>query len=84
MNTVYKYPIQRGDSQWVAMPHGAKPLHVGLDPNGILCLWALVEESKPMQDRRVYVVGTGHPINFNAHYVGSVNDGPYVWHVFVD
>lgn len=86
--TVYKYPLMITDRQSIAMPTGAEILSVGIDPQGNLCLWVLVDPTLgPLQMNPfiVHVIGTGNRIP-DAHmlkFVGSVTMSPFVWHVFV-
>ena len=48
-----------------------------------LQLWALVDDAKPSEIRKISVVGTGWNIDGNpGTYIGTVQDGMYVWHVF--
>jgi len=80
---VWKFPLQIEDG-WLAveMPRGAKLLTVMMQYD--VMLWALVDPEQPSVQRRIKVFGTGHPI-LNADmlvYIGSVTDGPFVWHVF--
>lgn len=34
------------------------------------------------KEYEVWVVGTGWPIEADAEYIGTVQDGIYVWHVY--
>ena len=84
MKTIYKYPIQITDEQEIKMPCDAEVIHAGLDPQGTPCLWAKVERNHPLEPVSVLVVGTGNPMPFHAErHVGSFNQGPFVWHVFL-
>jgi hypothetical protein len=51
---------------------------------GDLCVWAIVDPDAAKEDRKVYVIGTGHPIPEGVEYVGTVQgkSGLFVWHVF--
>lgn len=71
-------------SQAIEMPAGAQILHVGVQMEQIVCIWALVDENAPMEERSFAVVGTGHPVPENTAHVGSVlmHGGAFVWHVF--
>jgi hypothetical protein len=75
---VWKY--QLGDDVTIELPEGAKILHVGMQ--GIyICLWCLVDPHAPRVERRFKVFGTGEYIDA-GEYIGTVMEGPYVWHVF--
>lgn len=45
-------------------------------------VWMKVKPDHPEVERQIQVVGTGHDIPNNWRYVGSLQDGPYVWHLF--
>ena len=63
------------------MPYGASILHVGVQ-DAQLYVWAEVNTTAPLVDRHFHIAGTGHPIPVGLHFVGSVMDGPFVWHVY--
>lgn len=84
--TIWKFPFGLSDIVPIAMPKGAKPLHVE-EQHGQACLWALVDESAPTEVREFRVVGTGHPLDdefLGARHVGTfqASGGAFVWHVF--
>lgn len=86
MKTIFKYPIEVTDRQIVRMPRGAQILSVQYQGKQ-LCIWAQVDDQEPLVDRVVLVCGTGHPmpeapVGVFLHHIGTVQDGPYVWHVF--
>lgn len=84
MRTVYKYPLELTDSQILHLPSSAKPLSVQLQGNQ-LCLWADVPAGQFVVEKEVVItiVGTGHPIPPGAvNYLGTVQQGPFVWHVY--
>lgn len=69
-------------------PH--RYLHVGRDTQGQMCVWILLEQQSPdelagvKRKVRIAIRGTGHAcddVEFWPH-IGTVTDGPYVWHVF--
>lgn len=81
--TVWKYEFEINDElQRKPMPRGAHIIHVApLD--GLICVWALVEERAHTDIRRFRVVGTGHPINLQKEcHVGTCVMTPFVWHLF--
>lgn len=83
MRAVWKFPLSHAAVQDVQMPKGAQILHVGLQGDRI-CIWAGVDPVlHDMQPRRIQVVGTGHEeLPGNVWHLGTVQQGPYVWHVF--
>lgn len=86
MRAIYKYPLETAEYQQVALPVGHKILSVQLQGRQ-LCLWAVVDVNQPSTVlREVYMVGTGHPFDADQllpHYFATVQQGVYVWHVFV-
>lgn len=82
---IWKYPLEVTDRQEVPMPAEAQFLHVGLQ-NGQVCVWALVDPSKEMETVPIHIVGTGNPMppdNDWAYHLGTVQQGPFVWHIFI-
>lgn len=92
MRVIYKWPLAITDYQEITAPIIEQVLTVQMQ-NGVPCLWAVVREpdvpprSVPVAPRLgVFVVGTGNPIPDeaeDANYVGTIQQGPLVWHVFV-
>lgn len=83
MRTIYKYPLDLTDSQILHLPSSAKPLSVQLQGEQ-LCMWAEVNTGVGGRKEVVItIVGTGHPIPPGAvHYLGTVQQGQFVWHVY--
>lgn len=85
MVTIYKFPLRVVDCQQANVPAGAIPLHAGLDPSDIPCIWMKVDSKQPLEPFRVYIIGTGNSVPELAdQHVGSFTQGPFVWHVFVE
>lgn len=84
MKTIFKYRLLISDRQVVNLPRGATILSAGLDPAGELCLWAAVDTDNPKQPREILIFGTGHllPDIVTLRFIGTVNQGPFMWHVF--
>lgn len=83
MKTIYKYPLALIDDQEIMMPGKPTLFKVGLDPAGELCVWALVEPTHVQKPQRFFVVGTGHSVPCAAYiWVGTVQQGSFMWHVF--
>jgi hypothetical protein len=89
--TIWKYEIEVTDRQEIELPLGAEFLPFVAQQPGqrahMLTLWAYVPrvEDDRMQKVPVYVVGTGNsiPDEVGQHgYLGSVQSGVFVWHVF--
>lgn len=87
MTTVYKYPFQITPRQQMLLPPGRQIIHVGPDPDGKLCLWAIVDEARGVMNETLWLVGTGQqlPDGVSAQqHIGSCVNGPFVWHVFIE
>lgn len=77
MKKIFKYQI----APTVKMPKGAKVIRVA-QQDGIGFLWAIVNPAKTTSELRKFgIVGTGHVLPEKADYIGSYDDGPFVWHV---
>lgn len=81
--SIWKFPFMVSDTVVIEMPVASTVIHVGVQ-HGRLCLWALVWTKNKVESRTFLVRGTGHPcdeLNASDH-IGTVQDGPFVWHVF--
>ncbi len=88
--------LDTGDLREIEMPQGARILGVQVVKAmggylGVLevetpCIWALVNTEEGKTVRRMFrVYGTGRPIKEpleSLTYIGTVQTGPFVWHVF--
>jgi hypothetical protein len=81
MRQVFKYPLTVGAALTAVMLRGIV-VHVGIDPQGELCLWAEHDEQARETEQRFAVVGTGHQVPAGGRYVGSASHGLFVWHVY--
>lgn len=83
MKTIFKYRIRITDEQAVSMPEGAQILTVQMQDR-LPYLWAIVDTNAVNHDRVIEVLGTGNPIpkTGSRAYIGTVQERPYVWHVF--
>ena len=77
MKTIYKYTITRRP---IEIHTNAVILHVDLQDQSY-CLWALVDTTNPLEQRQFDVVGTGWDYEDNMHYVGTILENAFVWHV---
>lgn len=78
---VWKFPLTYLDR--LEMPKGATIL--SCQPQGEqVCLWALVDPAAEKEIRECATIGTGWTIDDVARvaYVGTVQVGEFVWHVF--
>ena len=78
---IWKYSLENV----IEMPKGAEILTVDIQ-NGQMFnaqMWVKVDTENEMEKRMFEVIGTGQ--NFddtNRKYIGTYQDGPFVWHVF--
>ena len=81
MKTIFKYQI----SPWSTsrtMPALAEILTVQVQGEDV-CVWARVDTDFAPKTRQFGFYGTGHPLPEDPGvYVGTVQLGPLVWHVF--
>lgn len=82
MKTIWKFPINITDGQELSIPEGGKILCVQTQAE-IPCIWVLVDPKNKKIKRKIFVYGTGHPVdNDNINYIGTFQTGPLVFHVF--
>jgi len=91
MNKVlYKYILGPDDLTILSLPKGARIVHCGYqkkyahspDPFYNLCFWASVDTTKPLVERKFYIVATGEEYSETLLYVGTiVIDNGTVWHI---
>jgi len=87
MKTIWKFPLEIVDAQYVKAPMGARFFKAEIQ-NDRLCLWGFVDPDQTTFDHAIYIFGTGRPIPDRMgietlRHIGTVFDGPFVWHVFV-
>jgi hypothetical protein len=80
MTTVWKFHLPDMRSV-VPMPIGSTVLSVQYQDDQ-LCLWARVDHNADHEMRVFGIFGTGHLIPEGSTYVGTVQEGRFVWHVF--
>ena len=89
MLTIYKYKIAPGvDATKVEVKKGAVPISCGIDANKQPCVWILLDTEEETKIIDFYCLGTGWPLDKvlpkeGALFVGTINQDPYIWHVFM-
>lgn len=79
---IYKETLEITGEQTIRLPRVERFLSVQFQKE-ILCVWALVNDSDSKLIYTLRIFGTGHEIpSFNLDYIGTVQDGPLVWHIF--
>ena len=68
-----------------------KWLSAGYDPSGDICVWAIVDPEAKVDERIEYdilQIGTGWDFSQNEldnmEFIGTVEEGSYMWHIFVN
>ena len=83
--TIWKFQFEISGDLTISMPANARVLSIQIQ-NGVPCMWAIVNQSYPCEERNFKVFGTGHPMSAEtallAEHVGTFQDGQFVWHVF--
>ncbi len=89
MKTVWKFNVPLSDNVTVAMPRGARILHVGVQSEltsltPTFQLWALVDTEDKIEYKTFRIAGTGHKLNDEEtqNYIGTVFFQALVFHVF--
>ena len=74
------------NTQHIEMPRGSKILKAVSWGPGKFALWALVDTQAPLRKRAIKLYSTGQEIDnelaLTGHYVDTIEDGPYILHVF--
>ncbi len=87
MYRIFKYVLDLEDEQTISVAEGAESLSVQLQ-NGKICVWAAHRDytKELTEPRKFYIVGTGNPFEVRKakRFIGTVQQGDFVWHVFED
>ena len=84
---IWKFKLSPDLIQKVTIPECADCLSVGLDPRNNLCLWAAVPDIEAVTTQvTVYALPTGNgPLPpESAAFLGTVKDGSYMVHIWID
>lgn len=79
--TIFKYAIGITEEISIPMPVGAEILCVQ-EQRGFPCIWARINERAAMAPRAFQWRGTGHPADGTGRYVGTIQLGALVFHLF--
>jgi hypothetical protein len=84
MRVIYKYPINTSLLRQEINAAINKIIHVGIDPTGVPCIWAEVDNADYLTKVAIYIIPTGEcaPLGPGITHIGSFIEGPYVWHVY--
>lgn len=78
---IFKYAVSLTQNVVHEIPNAFKPCHVGIDPTGQLCVWCSVDTRRQPTRTVFHAFGTGHQMDGQWIYCGTVIDGDAVWHV---
>lgn len=81
MRTIWKIILTPANWQTVSLPEGYKILSVQMQRDNI-CMWCEVDPGEKEVQFTVFIYATGDPVGTNLHYIGTVQDGDLVWHVY--
>lgn len=78
---IYKYPLAVCYKQELIIPSTHKILSAQVQ-HDVVCIWAAVDPSSPTVAKTILICGTGHQVPTGAYFIGTVQTGNYVWHIF--
>jgi hypothetical protein len=84
-HVIWKFPLNiRETENVIMMPENAQVVHVAVQDNTQLCLWALCDPLAEKEERVFYVRETGTEFPGVDYYLGTAYMGKYsyVVHVF--
>jgi len=82
MKVIYKQTLVLVERQRVAIPREARILCVQVQREDI-CIWYETDDlEKANYDRGIAIAGTGHKVPGGSVYLGTVQIGAFVWHVY--
>ena len=89
MRSIWKFGLTGGNTR--IKEKVIKWLSAGYDPSGDICVWAIVDPEAKIDERVEYdilQIGTGWDFSQNEldnmEFIGTVKEGPYMWHIFVN
>jgi hypothetical protein len=82
MKSIFKYPLALMTTQRLMLPRDATIRDVQIQ-DGTICLWVEVIPKNPPVSCSIKIVGTGNAeVEPTDSYIGTVQQGPFVWHVY--
>jgi hypothetical protein len=85
MKKIWKFYLGIGKSVVaLEMPSEFDFLHIGFDPRGLLCIWALCNPDSIKARLHFLIALTGEEVNTDKihSHVGTVKQGELMFHVF--
>lgn len=83
MISIWKQQLALQSKQEIQVPAGSQ-IMTAQEQNGVPCLWFSVNTERPLEQRTIHIIGTGHPIEDPKilDFIDTVQIGPHVWHIF--
>lgn len=79
---IYKYPLAITNAQLMYLPEDHKILSVQVQ-DGQVMMWALVDDERYSDTKYlIEFFGTGHEVDTEGTFIGTVQLSGFVWHVF--
>ena len=89
MRSIWKFELNGGNTR--IKEKVIKWLSVDYDPSGNICVWAIVDPEAGIDEKVEYdilQIGTGWDFSQNEldnmEFIGTVKEGFYMWHIFVN
>ena len=89
MRSIWKFGLT--DSNTQIKEKVIKWLSAGYDSSGDICVWAIVDSEAETDEKVEYdilQIGTGWDFSKdeldNMEFIGTIEEGPYMWHIFVN
>ena len=87
MNKIFKYYISPGQI-FIDAYEDTKIISTGVDPQGDLCIWVIVNPENPPKKIEILCIGTGWDLpeftdkTYYLQFIGTVKHNIYMWHIF--
>ena len=89
MRSIWKFRLTGGNTR--IKEKIIKWLSASYDPSGDICVWAIVDPEAEIDEKVEYdilQIGTGWDFSQNEldnmEFIGTVKEGFYMWHIFVN
>ena len=89
MRSIWKFRLTGGNTR--IKEKVIKWLSASYDPSGDICVWAIVDPEAGIDEKVEYdilQIGTGWDFSQNEldnmEFIGTVKEGFYMWHIFVN
>lgn len=83
MREVWKFKVPFYHTSSINVPLGAKPLAVQMQDARPVIWMEVKTDLMPSTENRYFTwYGTGNPLPENGEYIGTLQDGWLVWHLY--